>query len=78
MSLSDMANASYERRQQRIMQVRRWFDDCETVTVAAVCQRTGYAKSTVIKWAKDGNIPLFLNNNETVVPLTNTNKPKWW
>ncbi|MGX5378221.1 hypothetical protein ACWCL1_08260 [Ligilactobacillus sp. LYQ135] len=78
MSLSLMANASYEKRQQRIMQTRRWFDDREAITVASVSQKTGYAESTVIKWAKDGNIPLFLNNDETVVPLTEENKPKWW
>ena len=47
MALSDMANASYEKRQQRIMQVRRWFDDRETVTVESVMAKTGYAMSTV-------------------------------
>lgn len=78
MALSDLANASYEKRQQRIMQVRRWFDDQEAVTIAAVREKTGYAESTIIKWAKDGNIPLFLDNDHTVVPLTKENQPKWW
>ena len=49
MALSDLANASYEKRQQRIMQVRRWLDDQEAVTVAAVREKTGYAESTIIK-----------------------------
>lgn len=77
MALSDMANASYEKRQQRIMQVRRWFDDRKTVTVESVMAKTGYAMSTVEKWAKDGDIPLVRKDGSTVVPVTEKNKPKW-
>ena len=78
MGLNELANASYEKRMQRIMRVRRWFDNQEAVTVSAVMAKTGYARQTIIKWAKDGDIPLFLDNNHTVVPLTEHNKPKWW
>ena len=77
MSLSDMANASYEKRQQRIMKVRRWFDDREVVTVESVMSKTGYAQSTVEKWAKDGDIPLVRKDGSTVDTVTQKNKPKW-
>lgn len=77
MSLSDMANASYEKRQQRIMQVRKWFNERQAVTVEAVMAKTGYARSTIEKWAKDGNIPLLRADGTTVVPVTEKNQPKW-
>lgn len=77
MSLSDMANRSFEKRQQRIMQVRRWFNDQEVATVESVREKTGYARSTIIKWAKDGNIPLILRDGTTVVPATKENTPQW-
>lgn len=77
MSLSDMANRSYEKRQQRIMRLRRWFNDKEVVTVDSVIAKTGYAKSTVIKWAKDGDIPLIDNDGNPVVPLNDRNTPTW-
>lgn len=78
MSLDDLANASYEKKQQRIMIVRKWFNEQTCVTVASVMAKTGYAESTVRGWAKEGNIPLFIDNNTTIVPMTEENKPKWW
>lgn len=77
MSLSDMANSSYEKRQQRIMQVRRWFNEQKVVTVESVMQKTGYSEKTVIKWAKDGDIPLIKKDGNPVVPLNEQNTPTW-
>lgn len=76
MSLSDMANASYERRQQRIMRLRGMFNRQQIVTVDSAVQRLGYRPQTIIKWCKEGNIPL-LHEGQPIVPLTDANRPKW-
>ena len=78
MALSDMATASNEKREQRIMQLRRLFDLRHVTTVASAVQKFGYSKNTIIKWAKDGNIPLYdTEKQDYVVPVTKENLPKW-
>lgn len=77
MALSDMALASNERREQNIMQLRNAFNQQKVVTLAAAAKMTGYTETTIKKWCVDGNIPLFIDNDHTVVPLTNHNKPRW-
>ena len=76
MSLSDMANASYERRQQRIMRLRVMFNRQEIVTVDSAVRRLGYRPQTIISWCKEGNIPL-LDAGQPIVPVTDVNRPKW-
>ena len=76
-TLDNLANSSYERRQQRIMKLRRDFNDMKYITVDSVVKLTGYTEATVIKWAKDGNIPLLIDNGTTVVPVTDENRPTW-
>lgn len=77
MALSDMALASNERREQNIMQLRNMFNQQKVVTLASAVKATGYTANTIKKWCLDGNIPLFIDNDHTVVPLTDKNKPRW-
>lgn len=78
MALSDLATASNEKREQRIMQLRRLFDLKHVATVASAVQKFGYSQNTIIKWAKDGNIPLYdTEKQDYVVPVTKENLPKW-
>lgn len=75
--LDNLGNASYEKRQQRIMIIRRAFDNQELVTVGSVVKKYGYKENTVIGWAKSGDIPLLDNTGQPVVPVTDSNRPKW-
>lgn len=78
MSLNDLATASNERRLQNIMRLQVGFRRQEFYTVAAAAKSLGgYSYNTVLKWAKEGNVPLIGNNNKPVVPLTDENKPEW-
>ena len=43
-TLDNLANASYERRQQRIMKLRRDFNDMKYITVDSVVKLTGYTE----------------------------------
>lgn len=72
-----MANFSNEKREQQIMVLRRNFNKKKWVTVESVVHGTGYRQATVIKWAKDGNIPLLKKDGTSVVPLTTDNRPDW-
>ena len=49
MSLSDMANASNESREQNIMKLRRLFEQQEVCTVKAASLKFGYRESTIRK-----------------------------
>lgn len=77
MALSDLATSSNEKREQRIMRLRNWFNNQEVVTVKAAENKTGFKPATIIKWCQDGNIPLIGEDGQPVVPLTPANKPKW-
>lgn len=78
MSLSNMANASNENRNQHIMQLKQDFNKCLVTTLESAHQRYGYTKPTIRKWAIDGNIPLFdPDKHDYVVPLTDKNRPNW-
>lgn len=77
-SLSNMATSSNEKREQRIMRLRRMFDDGEVATVMSAVNKFGYSYGTIVKWCKDGNIPLLdTEKGSYVVPVTDNNKPKW-
>lgn len=77
MTLSNMANASNEKFNQRVMILKRNFNDQKWVTVQSVMQATGYTEATVLKWAKAGNVPLLKPDGAPVVPLTKANRPRW-
>lgn len=77
MALSDMATAANERLNQRVMVLRRNFNEQKWVTVKSVMQATGYTEATVLKWAKKGNVPLLKDDGAPVVPLTKANRPRW-
>lgn len=78
-SLSDMANASNEAREQNIMKLRRLFELQEVCTVKSASLRFGYRESTIRKWCRDGDIPLMDPGQKVnpVVPLTDKNQPSW-
>lgn len=75
-SLSNLAMASNEKREQNIMILRAAFMKREVITVESAVKKFGYTEKTIIHWAKDGNIPLLLNN-QPLVPVTRENRPKW-
>ncbi|MBZ2406624.1 hypothetical protein [Liquorilactobacillus hordei] len=77
MSLNDLAFNSNEKRLQRIMKLRRDFNEKKVVTVKSASAATGYAYSTIVKWCKDGDIPLVDIEGKTVVPMTDKNTPRW-
>lgn len=78
MSLSNLANASDEKKMQRIMTLRRLFDLGKIKTVKGAQIKFGYSESTIRSWCKQGNIPLYDNSKQTyAVPLTFENQPKW-
>ena len=78
MSLTDMALSSNERREQNILRLRRAFNHRQVITVQSAVLWSGYSRQTVIKWAKDGDIPLFdEQQNDSVVKLTAQNRPLW-
>lgn len=77
-SLSNMATSSNEKREQRIMQLRRLFNEGKVATVKSAMDKFGYSYSTVVKWCKDGDIPLFdTQKKDYVVPTNSHNLPKW-
>lgn len=77
-SLDNMGNASNERREQTIMKVRQDFNEGIIRTVKSGADKYVVSESTMIKYCKDGNIPLWNpKKNESVVPLTDENMPKW-
>lgn len=76
--LSNMGLASNERREQHIMKLRRAFNEQQVATVQAAMHLTGYSYTTIVKWCKDGNIPLMDGKKgQPVVPATKDNMPKW-
>ena len=78
MGLSDMANASNERREQTIMKLRSAFLHKQVVTVAAAEKQFSVSRTTMLRYCKDGNIPLFdTEKRQTVVPRTRDNTPAW-
>lgn len=58
MALNDLANSSNEKREQRIMKLRRDFRNQEVFTVKAAAIKYLLSENTIIKYCKDGNIPL--------------------
>lgn len=73
--LSALGGASNEAKEQRIMKLRNDFNSGKVVTVASVRKLTGYSITTILNWAKQGDIPLIKDNGESVVPLTDKNMP---
>ena len=77
MSLDNLASASNEKREQNKILLRSNFDKQVWVTVQSVVNATGYTANTIIKWAKEADIPLIQADGSPVVPLTDVNMPKW-
>lgn len=78
MSLDNLANASNEKRNQTIMRVRNDFNQGIIRTVKSACIKYVVSENTMLKYCKDGNIPMWdPKKNQTVVPLTENNTPKW-
>ena len=78
MSLTNMGLAANEAKEQRIMRLRNAFNHGDVYTIKSVMQKTGYSRATIIKWAKQGNIPLFdEQKQQPVVPVTDQNQPNW-
>lgn len=78
MSLDNLANASNERRNQTIMRVRMDFKKGIIKTVKSATNKYVVSENTMLKYCKDGNIPLWdTHKNQPVVPLTDENRPDW-
>ena len=77
-TLTDFALSSHEKREQRIIDLRNQFNLQKIVTVASAQRYFDHAgEGTILGYCKDGDIPLLINNHETVVPLTGSNTPEW-
>lgn len=73
-----MANASNERRLQTIMQLEQLFRKQKVVTVMSAMHVLGVTRTTVLKYCRSGDIPLFdTEKHMTVVPMTDQNRPDW-
>lgn len=73
-----MGDVSHEKYMMRVWQLQKDFKNQKVVTVQSVMKQTGYAKKTIVGWAKKGNVPLIdTETNKTVVPMTSENKPSW-
>ena len=57
--LTNMGLSSNEAKEQRIMKLRRDFNDKKVITVQGAVEKTGYSAATIIKYAKEGEIPLW-------------------
>ncbi len=69
---------SNEAKEQRIIRLRTMFQKQEIVTITSAEKKTGFSRATIIKWCKQGNIPLWDDKkNKSVVELTKQNTPKW-
>lgn len=67
-----------EKRQiEHINYLSMIFNKQEAVTVAACAQKMNYPEETIINWAKEGDVPLLVGTNQTLVPLNDTNIPAW-
>lgn len=62
---------------EHINKLSEIYNKQEAITVQACAQRLGYPASTIIAWAKDGDVPVLLGDNRTVVPFNDTNTPAW-
>ena len=74
MSLNDLATSSNERREQRIMLLRKGFNEEKYNTISEAAEVCGYSYNTVKKWAIDGDIPLLDINGKPIVQVTQNNK----
>lgn len=70
--------ASNEKHEQNLLILRNLFDKQQVVTVQAAMQHFAMSEPTIKKWCKEADIPLFIDNQQTVVPMTKQNQPRWW
>ena len=66
-----------KRRIEHINKLNEIFHKKEAITVSACASKLGYPEETIISWAKQGEIPLLMANNELVVPFNEYNRPYW-
>lgn len=66
-----------KRQTEHINKLSEIFNKQEAITVGACAKKMGYPKATIIAWAKEGDVPVLLNDNKAVVPFNDTNTPAW-
>lgn len=77
-SLTNLGLGSNEAKEQRILKLRKMFFDQEVITVSSAVKKTGFTRQTIVRWCKQGNVPLWDDKkNKSVVPATLENTPKW-
>lgn len=76
-TINFLGTSSNEKKTQNIMKLRSDFQKREVVTVLSAVKKYGYTEETIIRWAKEGDIPIF-HNGKPVVRMHVDNKPKWW
>lgn len=73
-----MGLASNEAKEQRILLLKKWFNNQEVITLQSAVKKTGYTEATIRKWAIQGDIPLWDTAKKTsIVPINSKNKPSW-
>lgn len=73
--LEILGEASNEKRNQRIMKLRNAFNDERVNTLQEAAKLSGYTVTTVVKWARDGDIPLLdEQTGQPIVVLTAANQ----
>lgn len=69
---------SNENKELRILKLKRDFQEQKVITIKSAQKATGLTRPTIIKYAKEGNIPLWdEKRKESIVKITASNKPKW-
>ena len=61
-----------------MMRLKVAFNKGEIATVMSACHLFGYSETTIRKWCKDVNVPLYDTvRKDYVVPVTKENTPNW-
>ncbi len=68
--------ASNERKEQNIMLLRQAFNQQKVITVEAAAKYFAMSQATILKWCREGNIPL-LAEGQPVVEMSPENRPSW-
>ena len=77
MGFDSLGAKSNERKEQNIMLLRKLYSQQKVVTINSAMKYFGYSEKTILKWCKEGDIPL-IYEGKPAVPFNAENIPSWW